>query len=56
MTRKKGNMCTKCGVRHGAPAGKKCVLQVEGDKPLTGSQEGAVSNGLQASPSVISQK
>ena len=45
-------MCAKCGVRHGAPPGKKCTRQGEGDKPLTESQERAVSNGLQASPSV----
>ena len=46
-------MCAKSGVHHGAPTRKKCAGQVEGDKPLSGSQEGAVSNSLQAPPSVV---
>ena len=50
MTRKKGNMCTKCGVRHSAPTGKKCAYVKETKSSTLNSQPGAVSNGLQASP------
>ena len=52
MTRTKGNMCTKCGVRHGAPTSKKCAYVEETENSTLKSQVGAVSNGLQASPSV----
>ena len=50
MTRKKGNMCTKCGVRHVAPTGKKCAFVKETESPTLDSQPGSVSNGIQASP------
>ena len=50
MTRKKGNMCTNCGVRHSAPTGKKCAYVKETENPIVNSQPGAVSNGIQASP------
>ena len=50
MTRKKGNMCTKCGVRHGAPTGKKCAHVKETEISTLKSQPGAVSNRIQASP------
>ena len=50
MTRKKGNMCTSCGVRHSAPTGKKCAYVKETENSTVKSQERAVSNGLQASP------
>ena len=50
MTRKKGNMCTKCGVRHSAPTGKKCAYVKETENSTLNSQPGAVSNGIQASP------
>ena len=50
MTRKKGNMCTKCGVRHSAPTGKKCAYVKETENSTLNSQQGAVSNGIQASP------
>ena len=53
MTRKKGNMCTNCGVRHSAPTGKKCAYVKETKVPAVKSQLGAVSNGLQASPQVL---
>ena len=54
MTHKK-NLCAKCGVCHGAPTGKKCVRQGEGDKLLMESQGGGggISNSLQASPLVM---
>ena len=50
MTRKKGNMCTNCGVRHCAPTGKKCAYVKETENSTVKSQPGAVSNGVQASP------
>ena len=50
MTCKKGNMCTKCGVRHSAPTGKKCAFVKETENSSVNSQPGAVSNGIQASP------
>ena len=50
MTRKKGNMCTNCGVRHSAPTGKKCAYVKETENSSVNSQPGAVSNGIQASP------
>ena len=50
MTRKKGNMCTKCGVRHSAPTGKKCAYVKETENSTLNSQPGAVSNSIQASP------
>ena len=53
MTRKKGNMCTKCGVRHSAPTGKMCAYVEKTEKSTVKSQVGAVSNGLQASPQVL---
>ena len=43
-------MCTKCGVRHSAPTGKKCAYVKETENLTLKSQQGAVSNGLQASP------
>ena len=52
MTRKKGNMCTKCGVRHGAPTGKKCAFVEETENSTVKSQVGAVFNGLQVSSPV----
>ena len=52
MTRKKGNMCTKCGVRLSAPTGKKCAFVEETENSTVKSQVGAVSNGLQVSPPV----
>ena len=53
MTRKKGNMCTNCGVRHSAPTGKKCAYVKEVEDSTVKSQGGTVSNGLQASPQVL---
>ena len=53
MTRKKGNMCTKCGVRHSAPTGKKCAHVKETENSTVNSQLGSVSNGIQASPSEV---
>ena len=50
MTRKKGNMCTKCGVRHVAPTGKKCAFVKETENPTLDSQPGSVSNGIQVLP------
>ena len=44
-------MCPKCGVRHGAPTGKKCALVKEAENSTVNSQPGSVSNGIQASPS-----
>ena len=48
-------MCTKCGVRHGAPTGKKCAQLGEGEKLIPKPQEGAVTNGLQVPISVESK-
>ena len=42
-------MCTNCGVRHSPPTGKKCAYVNETEKSTVESQQGAVSNGLQAS-------
>ena len=53
MTRKKGNMCTKCGVRHGAPTGKKCAHVKDTENSTANPQLGSVSNGIQASPSEV---
>ena len=41
-------MCTKCGVRHVAPTGKKCAFVKETENPTFDSQAGSVSNGIQA--------
>ena len=43
-------MCTKCGVRHVAPTGKKCPFVKETENPTLDSQPGSVTNGIQASP------
>ena len=53
MTRKKGNMCTNCSVRHSAPTGKKCAYVKETEATTVKSQLGTVSNGLQATPQVL---
>ena len=48
-------MCTKCGVRHSAPTGKKCAHVGEIEKSTLKSKEGAVSNCLQVPSSVGSK-
>ena len=46
----------KGGVCHGAPTGKKCANLAQEDQILSELQEGTVTYGLQASPSVKLKK